>query len=53
MDKQQDEELKQLLDKIIGLIESDMMRGVVASRVIRLVAEHHDKLTTPTPKGGK
>lgn len=40
-----DEQLKQLIDKIVGLIESDMMRGVVASRVVQLVSEHHREIT--------
>lgn len=34
------EEGKQLLDKIITLIESDMMRGVVASKVIQQVGDY-------------
>lgn len=35
-----DEEFKQLLDTIIELIESDMMRGIVAARVVRAVSDY-------------
>lgn len=38
-----DEQLKQLFDEVITLIESDMMRGVVATRVLRLIEAYAAK----------
>lgn len=37
-DKQSTEQDKQLLDQIINLVESDTMKGVVASRICQLVS---------------